>query len=183
LLAAPAIAGWGIVSHPDVAWQAGELKHAELLRVDLFGSLPQLLKTVDLQLAEVRTIEALTPGPLVLARKRSDEERQLLLAIPDSSDLRQVAEGLDRPIAAYVSVTGASEEEAVALLTDATSDPDRRRLIGVLTPATRIASASPTIVQVTAPGDVQAVAVGSIPVASILQATTTPSQWEIDDWT
>ncbi len=176
LLLAPSPGGWAVLAHPGNRHVSGH----EDSRVLLCASLAQAQSVAQLTLAETRVLEALTPGPLVVEAQRS-EGTALRVGVPDSSDLRQIADALGGPLAAIGPVVGQSRDKAAANRDALVAASATHPLVGdVLGPD---GLAPPTVVRITGPGDVEQLSDGALPLVDVVAASERVSQWEIEDWT
>jgi hypothetical protein len=133
----------------------------------------------DLSLGERRVLEALTPAALVV--QLNAESNPFRVGIPDSSDLRQIADALGRPIRSVGPVGGEAHDEAsnrcVALL----AASERHHLVAQLV-GTSVA-ATPTVVRIANLGQLDHILDGDISPEAVVEASNGVSQWEIEDWT
>lgn len=183
LLLAEGLGGWLVIVHPAVADRP--LLNVGFQRVVLGSSLEALRRAVLLTVAETRALEILSPGPLIVAKGDDDASQAMLMAVPDSADLRDIGSASGGTATAFLQagVRGRAQLEDVL---SAGGDHGREfSNLGVLESpvGSRTAPELPTVVRISGPDIVECLVEGAFTVDRVKVACGVISQWEIGDWT
>lgn len=149
------------------------------------ATVSNLRKNENLNLAQNRILEALTPGALIIDRSRDNDFGSLSVAIPDNLDLRDICSSYEGTIQVFITNTCTEEDEMVESLRKMKCDWSNLNRIGILEypyfdedPAERIA----TVVCVYGPNNIKLVKEGTYDLETVKQASSEPSQYEIGEW-
>jgi hypothetical protein len=175
-----------VISFPSVADEVkGPLIDAGFQEVVLGASLDGLRQVTDLTVAEIRVLEVLSPGPLIIMRSNSETSKMAPINIPDNLDLRDIASAIGGAMTAFMRPGG----DARGLLENALCTPGNERRtpaqLGTLesSRSSDAARRRATVVRITGPGTVEFVAQGVLALAKVEEASAQLSRREIEDWT
>lgn len=185
VLLATGLGGWLAVLRPKISEMDDSLLNAHPRRVLVSASLEGLRQLVDLTAGEVRVLEVLTPGPLILAKENGNPSEETLMTVPDDGDLRDLALvfGGTTTVFLFDNIRGPAEFEA--LLNRDSTRGSTLRPFGILNPfkgRPRVEALS-TIVRIEGPGMVECLVEGALKLDEIRAASNAISQWEIGEWT
>lgn len=175
-----------VIVHPSLVKNIQEEMINAGLQLLLIGStVSNIRKSENLNLAQNRVLEMLTPGALIIAR--SDNDSSLLsIAIPDNLDLRDICSSYEGAIKVFITNTSIEENELVDSLRKMKLDGFNVNKIGILEypyfdedPTDRIA----TVAYVYEPNNIKLVKAGVYDLDAVKQASTKFSQYEIGEWT
>lgn len=185
LLMTEGFGGWLVVVHPDIAEADLPLLGADSLRLVIGASLEAIRNLVDLTIGEIRALEALSPGPLILATGAGNASQATLVAVPDNGDLRDICSVLGGTATAFLHAGAGGHAELEGLLSASSARDGASRQLGVLQPiiATPTRGELPTVVRITGPGEVECLVEGALTMDRVRSAASAISQWEIGEWT
>ncbi len=186
LLLAEFLDGHLVISFPSVTDEVkGPLIDTGFQEVVLGASLDRLRQVTDLAVAEIRVLEALSPGPLIIMRSTSETSKMPPVTIPDNLDLRDIASALGGAMTAFMRPGG----DGRGLLENALCTPAHelhtRAQLGTLETSWSggAARSRATVVRIIGPRAVECIAEGVLALAKVEEASAHMSQWEIEDWT
>jgi hypothetical protein len=177
--------GWIALTHPSTSIaehkDGSGVKTREIILASRLDSLQAVL---DFRVGDLRAMEALSPGPLIVEVAQKNGSGTKMVCIPNNADLRDIASSLGG-IAAAMIVTGVLLPIDVQTVLLGSGPGMLGRATAVLrASATRQAPVeSPTIVRILAPGSVECLSHGALSLEVVRQATTRIAQAEIGDWT
>lgn len=186
LLLVEGLGGWLVVVHPAVATEVDRsLIDIGLRRVVLGASLEGLRRAIDLTIGETRVLEALSPGPLIVARGDGDASQTSLMAVPDSGDLRDIGSALGGTATAFLQAGSGGRDQLQDILSARNADDRFFSQLGVLESpvGSQTGRERATVVRISGPGAVDCLVEGALTVDSVTAASSQYSQWEIGDWT
>jgi hypothetical protein len=186
LLLAEGLGGWLVIVHPALAPEVDRrLVDVGLRRVILGASLEELRRAIDLTVGETRALEVLSPGPLVVAKGDGDASRAMLIAVPDSWDLRDIASASGGTARAFLQEGAARKAQLDDIVSACSAVHPAFPHLGVLESSSDSPTwrESPTVVRIAGPGAVDCLAQGVLAVDAVEAASALVSQWEIGDWT
>lgn len=150
------------------------------------STVSSLRKKENLNLAQNRVLEALTPGALIINRCDDDNQDMISVAIPDNLDLRDICNLYDGVLQAFITNTSIKENELAESLSKMELDGFNSNKIGILEypyfdedPANGIA----TVAYIYGPNNIKLVKEGMYDLDTVKQASTKFSQYEIGEWT
>lgn len=175
-----------VIVHPSLVKSIQEEMINAGFQLLLIGStVLNIRKSENLNLAQNRVLEMLTPGALIIAR--SDNNSGLLsIAIPDNLDLRDICCSYEGAIKVFITNSSIGENELIESLSKIKLDGFNVNKIGILEypyfdddPTDRIA----TVAYVYEPNNIKLVKAGVYDLDAVKQASAKFSQYEIGEWT
>lgn len=153
----------------------------------LIGStVSNLRKKENLNLAQSRVLEALTPGALIINRSDDNNSCLISVAVPDNFDLRDICSLYGGTILAFITNIGVDKNELIESLNKMELDGLNLNKIGILEypyfdedPANMIA----TVAYIYGPNNIKLVQEGVYDLDTIKQASNNFSQYEMEEWT
>lgn len=188
-LATNAMGGLILLRHPETAPVDGVLRPgqraSELL---LAAGVEQLREHLDLRAAEIRTMESLSPGPLVLEVAGESDLWRRRVCVPDSIDLRDIASSLGGMVPArFLEEEGEGPSLVQSALDQSTegSPATGVHAVGVLELHEHHNGllGRPTVVRVLSPGSIECLSQGATSLEMVVQASKRLSEWEMGEWT
>lgn len=186
LLLAEFFDGHLVIPFPSVANEIkGPLIDTGFQEVVIGASLDGLRQTTRLTVTEIRVLEVLSPGPLIIMRNDSQTSNMAPITIPGDLDLRDIASALGGAMTAFMRPGG----DGRGLLENALRVPANERhtlaQLGTLESPSNSDAARrrATVVRITRPRAVECIAEGVLALAKVEDASALTSQWEIEDWT
>ena len=147
--------------------------------VMLGATLQNVRATTDLNLAENRVMELLSPGSLLLVRDRDAPS----LLIPENRDLRDIATVFQGTMIAYCQrMVGehAKIEEMLQIIGNKLGN----YMFGILESyCPNIKNEKITVVKLTSISNIECISEGSISLSTVREAVDRVSIWEVEDWT
>lgn len=155
------------------------LLDAGLQPVMLGATLQNVRVATDLNLAENRVMELLSPGSLLLVR----DHDALSLLIPENRDLRDIATIFQGTMIAYcrrMVEEHAKIEETLQIIGNKLGN----YMIGVLESYhPNVKKEMITVVKIRSISNIECVSEGSISISTVREAADRVSIWEVEDWT
>lgn len=176
-----------IIVHPSLMMSIQEeMLNMRFQPLLISSTVSNLRKSENLNLAQNRVLEALTPGALIINRDDDNNSSLLSVAIPDNLDLRDICSSFEGTIQVFITDTDIEETELVELLSKMVIDGINFNKIGILEcpyydadPSNKIA----TVVYIYEPNNIKLVRAGVYDFNTVKQASAKVSQYEIGEWT
>lgn len=169
-----------VIPHPARADSVKQpLIDAGLQPFLLGATLQNVRVATDLNLAENRVMELLSPGSLLLMR----DSDALPLLIPENRDLRDIATVFQGAMIAYCH-RGTGEQTNMEEALQNIGNRLDSYMIGILEsyrPTTK--KDKITVVKIRNISDIECVSEGSIRINTVREAADRVSIWEVEDWT
>lgn len=176
-----------VIVHPSLVKDIQEKMLNAGFQLLLIGSTAaSIRKRENLNLAQNRVLEMLTPGALIIARSDDKNPNLISVAIPDNLDLRDICSSYEGTIQVFITNTSIEENELTELLGKIELNGLNLNKIGVLeypyadeNPDNRIA----TVAYIYGPNNIKLVKAGAYDLDTVKQASAKFSQYEIGEWT
>lgn len=157
-----------------------EYRNVGISPIILAASLPALRQSMKLTIAENRVLEALTPGPIILAR---DEEYEYV-SIPERSDLRDLCSAYNGVLQGYLWTPKEGKQLQDILLEMDCKQYGINQMATLEEPTkNQEVYETASIVRVFNPGNIQTVIEGAYNQQLIEEASQTVCLWEMGEWT
>lgn len=175
-----------VIVHPSLVKDIQEeMVNAGFQPLLIGATISNLRKSENLNLAQNRVLETLTPGALIINRNDDNNSSLISVAIPDNLDLRDICSSYGGAIQVFITDTYIEENELAELLGKMKLDGFDMNKIGILEypyfdedPVDRIA----TVAYIYEPNNVKLVKVGIYDLDTVKQATAKSSQYEMGEW-
>lgn len=175
-----------VIVHPSLVKDIQEEMINEGFQLLLIGAtVSNLRKIENLNLAQNRVLETLTPGALIISRNDDNNSSLISVAIPDNLDLRDICSSYEGAIQVFITDTYIEENKLVELLGKMKLDGFDLNKIGILEYpyfdedlADRIA----TVAYIYEPNNVKIEKAGIYDLDTVKQATAKSSQYEMGEW-
>lgn len=177
--------GWIALTHPSTPIAEPNGGSGVVTReIAIASRLDPLKDVLDLRVGDLRAMEALSPGPLIVEVGQKNGSGKTMVCIPSDADLRDIAASLGGTAAAMI-VTGVPLPIDVQTVLLGSAPGSLGRATGLLrAPARRDQQVElPTVVRILEPGSVECLSQGALSLEAVRQATTRITQTEIGDWT
>lgn len=185
LLVSDCFDGHVLICHPELVNDvAAALKNEGFKPIILAASLIQLRQKEKISVVENRMLELLTPGPLILDRTDNDDE--LPISIPDSFDLKDIANIYGGCITGFLTVQYTDAKEVVDHLVSMGLSCNNIAGFGILESPNYNEDYPPlkaSVARVYGPGNVRCLVEGYWDQVILEEASKQISVWEIGEWT
>lgn len=176
-----------VIVHPSLVKNIqGKMINAGFQPLLIGSTVSNIRKIEDLNLAQNRVLEMLTPGALIIARSDDKNSDLIAVAIPDNLDLRDICSSYEGAIQVFITNTSIEGNELVELLNKMELKGLDLNKIGILEylyyyedPAERTA----TVACIYGPNNINLIKAGVYDLDTVKQASTKISQFEIGEWT
>lgn len=148
------------------------------------ATLPNLSQETDLTLAQSRTLEVCSPGPLIVLRDSTWNADVFAVTIPDSFDLRDICCIFNGTMKVFIRKNKGRLKQIEDELHNLRLEQYHIRKMGVLESPfyEEDMSKQATVVKILGPGNVKCIDEGEISLKNVIEASKSISQWEIGEW-
>ncbi len=176
-----------VISHPDlVSVIRLPLENAGFQLVLLGATFESIQQVEKLTIGEIRVMEALSPGALIIEREHDSNVSSLSVSVPDDFDLRDICSFYGGTIQAFLW----KGEKDLNLVKEAFRDIEEgqgsiRQYSILETPLyeEEIIRKKATVVSVHGPGEISCSTEGAFTLEVVNEASKMASMWEIGEWT
>lgn len=175
-----------VIVHPSLVKNIQEeMKNAGFQLLLIGSTASSIRKSENLNLAQNRVLEMLTPGALIISRSDDSDSNFVSVAIPDNIDLRDICSSYEGAIQVFITNTSIEGNELAESLNKMELKGLDLNKIGILEypyfdeePANKIA----TVACIYGPNNINLIKAGVYDLDTVKQASAKISQFEIGEW-